>query len=92
MFGLRKKNSFAEKIAATCNTDRIFLVRAHDKSGKEAWYYVLTDIGKEKAFKAQNGVEKMTLTDYGRILYSGFGKNPPAETAEIMLKDYGFKE
>ena len=43
------------------------------------WYYVLVDEDKLEAFKAEAGTEVFKITNYGKILYEGFGKEPPAE-------------
>jgi len=86
-----KTASFLQAVQSN-RPELIFLVRGKDVSGQRAWYYVLVDRNKRDVFSARNGAASVNLTDYGRILYSGFGENPPRETKEIIARDYGFKE
>ena len=54
----------------------VYLV--HDKDrGYPAWHYVLIDKEKHDDFKANVATGAITLTDYGRVLESGWGKDPP---------------
>ena len=56
----------------------IYLVRGKDK-GKPAWHYVLVDEKKENQFKAQVATGNIDVAEYGKILYSGWGEDPPEE-------------
>ena len=76
----------------TARTNNIFLVRGMDTTGKQAWYYVLVDKSKRDIFKSRNGVPHLKLTDYGQILYSGYGNSPPESTISLMKNQYGFSE
>jgi hypothetical protein len=86
-----KTTSFLQTVQFN-RPELVFLVRGKDVSGQHAWYYVLVDRNKRDVFAARNGAASVDLSDYGRILYSGFGENPPRETKDIMARDYGFKE
>ena len=92
MFGsaLRKIN-FAQQVYAS-RPDHIFLVRGKDISGRSAWYYVIVDNGKRDAFKSREGIPSLNLLNYGRILYSGFGDNPPQSIKDQMAAEYDFQE
>jgi len=70
----------------------VVLVRGHDMDGNSTWFYLMVDAGKLKAFKSNQGKELVSLTDYGRVLYSGFGKNPSDIIKWKMEKEYGFTE
>ena len=66
---------------------RVFLVRGKD-AGKPAWHYVLVDTLKQPLFiKALKG-GTLELRDYGTVLHSGWGAEPPPELAEAMRKQY----
>ena len=56
----------------------VYLVRGKDKD-KPAWYYVLVDKEKEDDFKAKVATGTIDVADYGKIICSGWGENPPAE-------------
>ena len=56
----------------------VYLVRGKDR-GKEAWHYVLIDKDKQESFKSQVASGNLDLSKYGKILYSGWGKDPPKD-------------
>ena len=69
--------------------DRVYLVRGEDK-GRDAWYYVLLrdDDDVVAAFKERLKAKTINLEDYGKILKSGFGKDPPNEVKDQIEKNY----
>ena len=86
---LKKKLHFTATAQAQ-RSDHIFLVRGLDTTGQNAWYYVMADTGKRDAFRSKSGVALLKLTDFGTILYSGFGTNPPETIRRRMEDDYNF--
>jgi hypothetical protein len=86
-----KKMHFSQAMQIT-RPDQIFLVRGKDTHGRTAWYYVLVDRVKRDSFKGKAGVPFLRLTDYGQILHSGFGANPPESIIQLMEEEYGFRE
>lgn len=86
-----KTFSFVRRVQAQM-PDHVFLVRGKNLSDKAVWHYVQANFGKRDMFKAKNGAPFVRLTDYGRIIESGFGNEPPAEIKSRMERDYGFKE
>ena len=60
------------------NGTYLYLVRGKDKD-KPAWHYVLVDKEKENQFRAQVATGKIDVAEYGKVLYSGWGKDPPEE-------------
>jgi hypothetical protein len=85
----RGMRGFVSRLNAAALSD-IFLIRAKDNTGRPAWYYFRTHRGKKRAFEV--AIEKGTvqLTDYGKVLFSGYGANPPADVVERMRVEYGF--
>ena len=91
----RTKDSEACEIDSTCTwKDRIiltikniYLVRGTDR-GKEAWHYVLVDEEKVEAFKEKVKSGNIDVAKYGRVIYSGWGKDPPQEKVDIIDKKY----
>ena len=86
-----KKFGFTRQVIVS-RPDHIFLVRGRDAAGERAWYYIMIDKGKRDAFRNQEGVPFLKLTDYGEILHSGFGENPPEDIRRQMEEEYGFRE
>ena len=74
------------EIDSTCTwEDRIFnkyyrvhLVHNEDK-GFPCWHYVLVDEDKLLAFKAKMITGKIDVAEYGTVLYSGWGQDPPKD-------------
>lgn len=66
----------------------MYLIKGRN-SGRMAWYYILVDKTKLTSFK-QNMLKKndINLSEYGKIIYSGWGKNPPEEIIKIIKKEY----
>lgn len=84
-----KRMHFMQKIEAA-RPEQIFLVRGKDMSGKRAWYYILVDKNMREIFRKKGGVPFLKLSEYGEILYSGFGEHPPLSIVKLMREEYGF--
>ena len=56
----------------------VYLVRGKDR-GFAAWHYVLVDEDKLDTFKAKIASGNINVADYGNILESGWGKDPPQD-------------
>ena len=50
-----------------------------ENSGSPAWRYVLVDEEKLDDFKAKLATGTIDVADYGRVLESGWGKDPPED-------------
>ena len=77
------------------NGDRIFIVRGIDK-GRPAWHYVLLvddeeTIAKFKELTQGSNAGKNTIdvTNYGQVLKSGWGHEPPNDVKEWMQENHG---
>ncbi len=71
---------------------RMFLVKGTD-GGRKAWHYVLLvddpetiRIFKEKTQGELRGTQTADVTDYGVILKSGFGEEPPQEVKDWLTR------
>lgn len=61
--------------------------------GQEFWAYMVMDPLKQEEYMAR--VEKneiFDLTEYGDVLESGFGSEPPEEIRRIMAEEFGFQD
>ena len=66
--------------------ERIYLVRGKDR-GKPAWHYVLVDKHVLGLFLKKTKGGSLDVKDFGTVLRSGRGQNPPAGTIEQILKE-----
>ena len=71
-------------------SDRVYCVHSEDR-GTPTWYYVLVDEDKVQAFidKVKSGT--IDVADYGKVLYSGWGKGPPQHIIDKIWDRFGFK-
>ena len=70
-------------------SERIFLVRGKDR-GREAWHYVLLVDDDEiiKQFREKVASGTVDVANYGFVLKSGWGKDPPNEVVDWIDKSY----
>ena len=61
----------------------IYLVRGKD-NGKPAWHYVLVDEGQENAFNEKVSSGTVDVAVYGKVIKSGWGKDPPGEVKNAI--------
>ena len=57
-------------------SERIYIVRGKDR-GKPAWHYVLVAKGLEPLFLRRTKGGSLDVADFGLVLTSGWGKDPP---------------
>ena len=69
--------SFVDKIVNSRNY-LIRLVRGKNQ-GEKAWWFVRVHPEKFEKYKIAVRTEALDLADYGEILYSGWGENPPED-------------
>lgn len=70
--------------------DLIYLVKGID-DGRNAWYYVLVDRPKVQLFLKALNDDIIHLENYGVILYSAYGDDPPQEITDAVNKEYGIR-
>lgn len=70
-------------------TDRVFLVRGQDR-GRPAWYYVLLEDDEEiiQMFHDKVKSGNLDISEFGEILRSGWGDDPPNEIKDWIDKQY----
>ena len=68
--------------------ERIYLVRGKDR-GKPAWHYVLVEKLLFGLFLKRTQGGSLDVEDFGKVLKSGWGVDPPAGTKDKILEDGG---
>lgn len=73
---------------------RVFLVRGKDR-GQEAWHYVLLvddeetiRVFVEKTQGPNKGKESIDVANYGQVLKSGWGSDPPTDIRDWVENEY----
>jgi len=67
---------------------KIFLTKGQN-DGSHTWHYVKIDALKEPLFKKAIKSGTLDVADYGEVIFSGWGKEPPENIVEIIQKKYG---
>lgn len=73
---------------SSSQADLIYLVKGVD-DGRNAWYYVMVERLKLSLFQKALNDDIIHLENYGVILNSAYGDEPPAEITEELKKKYG---
>jgi len=68
--------------------DLIYLVKGID-DGRNAWYYVMVERLKLSLFQKALNDDIIHLENYGVILNSAYGDEPPADITDELKKKYG---
>ncbi len=71
--------------------DLIYLVKGVD-AGSSAWYYVLVERLKLQLFLKALNDDIIHLENYGVILYSAYGEEPPKDITEKLKSEYGISD
>lgn len=72
-------------------SDLIYLVKGVD-AGRNAWYYVLVERVKLQLFLKALGDDIIHLENYGKILYSAYGDEPPKNITDLLKEEYGIDD
>ena len=80
-------SSFADKFSKS-KGEFVYLVRGKDK-GRPAWHYVLVEKLKLPIFLKKTNGGTVDVSEYGKILYSGWGENPPEDIVKKIEEEYG---
>lgn len=70
--------------------EQIYLVKGVD-AGRNAWYYVLVERLKVQLFLKALNDDIIHLENYGKILFSAYGDEPPADVTDQLKEEYGIK-
>ena len=74
------------------STDRFYLVRGKEKhTGRAAWHYVLVKKHLLGLYLKRIKGGSLNVADFGDVLRSGWGKDPPEGTGDKIPKECDFK-
>ncbi len=86
-----KKKSALDTVVKSSNADLVYLVKGIDDN-RSAWYYVLVERLKVSLFLKALNADIIHLEDYGKILYSAYGDNPPKDITDKVKEEYGVSD
>ncbi len=67
-------------------------LKAKDLSGRWAYYFVLVEPSRERAFlRAIGGKGIINLEEFGRVIASNFGEHPNEDTRNLLKERFGFE-
>lgn len=77
------------RLVESGRSNLVYLVRG-TANGRRTWTYLLVHPLKLIPFKAKlgDGTGTIDLADYGRVLESGWGEDPPASIQEKIASEY----
>jgi hypothetical protein len=77
---MNSKISYLEKIKFSVPGLVYLVTMKEKKTENDAWYYVLLNSKSQIPLFLKNVKSGIKLTDYGTVLYKGWGTTPPLET------------
>lgn len=84
------RNRFApEQPAATETVATVVLVQGEGQQGEAQWAYALIPSDRFMAFRMAEQAGAYNLADFGTIVCSGTGAEPPQDVRERMAEEYG---
>ena len=78
--------SFASRLKGE-RADLVFLVVAKSK-GITAWFITEVERAKKAIFSEAVKQDPLDLTKYGKVLYKGWGAEPPADIVAKLEEEY----
>ncbi len=85
-------HSPAQSFVNRLRSRHIYLIRGKDITGRQAWYYLRVCRRPPALFEKAVRQGSIQLTDYGEILFSGYGQDPPETIVKTMSEQWGFQE
>lgn len=67
---------------------KVFLIRGKD-NGMPEWHYVFVPHDKINQLRKQKSGANVDVTDFGKIIKSGWGDDPPPEIVKKIEEEYG---
>ena len=81
-------NQVVKKKTKKALQGKIFLIRGKDNN-RPAWHYILVPPEHIKQLRQQRAGSNIDVTDYGKIVRSGWGENPSDQIVKEIEEEYG---
>lgn len=78
---------FTGKLLHEDSDESLYLVTGK-KDNAPIWCYALVPARMEAAFKTALTESRIRINQYGRVLFSGHGAQPPAQVQELIAAHY----
>ena len=78
------KNSMADMLYTI-----MLLCKGFNAANRPIWAYICVKPSMAKSFKEARDRGNIDISDYGTVIDSGLGVEPPAEVQQRMVRDYG---
>lgn len=102
LYGLQKLNSEHIKkysinssetfdLIVKLNSRLCYQVMGKDTIGKTAWYFVFVAKSMKDEFLKHKVGDNYDISDYGKVIASGYGNEVPEDTKQILREKYGFE-
>jgi hypothetical protein len=83
------KAAFAKAVAG--RNDTVYLVHGgEDYTHQPAWYFVCVDSIRARAFQKAVSSGSVNFEEFGTIIESGYGEQPPYSIVAYMRANYGY--
>ena len=87
---MAEERSFVDKIIAK-KAHLVHKLKAKDSTGRWAYYFILVEPPREKAFmEAIGGDGMIDLEEYGKVIASCYGEEPNEEVKQFLKDKYDF--
>jgi hypothetical protein len=75
------------KLCRVSRGELVYLVNGKD-AGEDAWHYILVDKLKLPLFLAKIKQGALDIAEYGLVLHSGWGLEPPQHIKDTIESEY----
>ncbi len=87
---MTEERSFVDKIIAK-KAHLVHKLKAKDSTGRWAYYFILVEPPREKAFmEAIGGDGMIDLEEFGKVIASCYGEEPNDEVKKFLKEKYDF--
>lgn len=88
---MAEERSFVDKIIAK-KAHLVHKLKAKDSTGRWAYYFILVEPPREKAFmEAIGGDGMIDLEEFGKVIASCYGEEPNDEVKKFLKEKYDFE-
>jgi hypothetical protein len=82
--------AYSDTVKQSRGADIYLVLGGNDASAQPAWYFIRVEAAKQRMFLKTINSGAAKLSQFGTILGSGYGKEPPYSVLERMRTIYGY--